>query len=329
MIQEIIRTHPPEWLVSFGLVDRIGTPDLFLSRESVLGASHAAAMRVGFEIGVSGYLCVGSVPTVVFLIRDGLDQAEVDRVHKALWNQGLASVLLVVVPSAIRVYSLWRRPVAIEGHSIRGRDKRLIEVLDLATEALSVLSARQLISSVESGQYFEEHSQAFDRRTRIDTTLLANLRITQQDLVRQGLSADASRALLLQTIFIAYLEDRAIVEPDYYVDVLPGENVRSFIEVLGRGDLSLLARLFAALREHFNGDIFYAPSSFDPNDQIPALTPEHLSVLALFRALLGCTCGSLTAKKGNENGGPKEEGTLKLRSRDDGSLTAPLVMRIA
>lgn len=283
MIQELVHVNPPGWLASFGLADRVGTPDLFLSRESVLGASHAAAMRAGFEIGVSGYLCVGSVPTVVFLIRDELDQTEVDRVHKALWNQGLASMLLVVVHSAIRVYSLWRRPVATEGHSIRGRDKRLIEVLNLTTEALSILSARQLIASVESGQYFEEHRQAFDRRTRIDTTLLANLRITQQDLVAQGLSADAARALLLQTIFIAYLEDRAIIEPEYYVDVFPGENVRSFIEVLGRGDLPLLTRLFAALREHFNGDIFYAPSSFDPNDEVPVLTGQHLSVLALFR----------------------------------------------
>src|SRR5271157_1909859 len=151
MIQEIIAPLVPEWLASFGLSDRVGTPDLFLSRDNVLGTAHASAMRLGFDLGVSGYLCVGTVPTVAFLIRDALDQAEIDRIHKALWNQGLASLLLVAVSNAIRVYSLWRRPVKREGQRIGRDDKRLIEVLDLASEALSALAGAKLIAGIESG----------------------------------------------------------------------------------------------------------------------------------------------------------------------------------
>jgi hypothetical protein len=284
MIQETIAPLVPEWLASFGLSDRVGTPDLFLSRENVLGAAHASAMRLGFDLGVSGYLCVGTVPTVAFLIRDTLDQAEIDRIHKALWNQGLASLLLVVVSNAIRVYSLWRRPVEREGQRLERDDKRLIEVLDLAREALSALAGAKLIAGVESGQYFEDHEVAFDRRSRIDTTLLDNLRITHKNLVKQGLSADASRALLLQTIFIAYLEDRGIIDPDYYASGLPGEKIDSWAAVLERGDESLLNRLFSVLRGHFDGDIFYAPSSFDPDTEVSPLSADHLAVLASFRS---------------------------------------------
>src|SRR4051794_8404319 len=115
MIEETIPPATPAWLVSFGLADRVGTPDLFLSRQGVRGGAHAGAMRLGFDLGVSAYLCIGTVPTVAFLIRDLFDQSEVDRVHKALWNQGLASLLMVAVHNAVRVYSLWRRPVAREG----------------------------------------------------------------------------------------------------------------------------------------------------------------------------------------------------------------------
>ena len=284
MIQETTPALVPAWLFSFGLSDRVGTPDLFLSREDVSGAAHAGAMRLGFELGVSGYLCVGTVPTVAFLIRDTPNQAEIDRIHKALWNQGLASLLLVAEKNAIRVYSLWRRPVEREGQRPERGDKRLIEVLELSSEALSVLSGARLIGGIESGQYFEDHEDAFDRRSRIDATLLDNLRITHKNLVKLGLAADASRALLLQTIFIAYLEDRGIIDADYYAAGLPGEKVNSWAAVLERGDQSLLDRLFSVLRGHFNGDIFYAPSSFDPDTEVPLLNADHLSVLASFRS---------------------------------------------
>ena len=158
MIQEIIPPVEPTWLASFGLSDRVATPDLFLSREDVRGAAHAGAMRLGFDLGVSGYLCVGTVPTVAFLIRDTLDQAEVDRIHKALWNQGLASLLLVAVSNAIRVYSLWRRPVASAGRLSKTQDKRLVEVLavllaqvDLVIPAVEAERSRQVLA-------FRDHS---------------------------------------------------------------------------------------------------------------------------------------------------------------------------
>ncbi len=284
MIEETIPPATPAWLVSFGLADRVGTPDLFLSRQGVRGGAHAAAMRLGFDLGVSAYLCIGTVPTVAFLIRDLFDQAEVDRVHKALWNQGLASLLLVAVHNAVRVYSLWRRPVAREGEISSGPDKRLVEVLELTSEALAAARGAELIAGVESGQYFERHQDAFDRRSRVDATLLDNLRITHRELGKEGLSADASRALLLQTIFIAYLEDRGIIDPEYYAAAVPGEDVPSWGTVLARRDVSLLNQLFSALRKSFNGDIFHAPSSFDPDTPAAPLTPNHLMTLAAFRA---------------------------------------------
>ncbi|MGA8029254.1 MAG: N-6 DNA methylase [Bryobacteraceae bacterium] len=276
-------TSPPSWLALFGLSDRIGTPDLFLSPE-VHGIAHAGAMRAGFAVGVSAYLSIGTVPTVAFLISDDFEQNEIDRVHKALWNQGLASLLVVLATNVVRVYSLWRRPVAREGQPTRGRDKRLVEVLELTSDALAALRGAELINSVESGRYFEQHGDAFDKRSRVDTTLLENLRMTHKLLFKEGLSADASRALLLQTIFIAYLEDRGIIEPEYYEAALSGENVDSWAAVLERRDVPLLDLLFAALRKSFNGDIFHAPSSFDPDMPSAPLAPDHLGVLATFRS---------------------------------------------
>ena len=56
MIQDTSPPITPSWLTLFGLSDRIATPDLFISHESVRGVPHAGAMRRGFGLGVSGYL---------------------------------------------------------------------------------------------------------------------------------------------------------------------------------------------------------------------------------------------------------------------------------
>ena len=279
-----------EQLEFLGLAER-GRPDLYLSAEDVTGAPHAAAMRLAFEaLGLDGFLCVEGSPTVAFLVvqdPEGLD--ELQRVHKALWNQGLASLLLVIHPQTIRAYSLMRKPVA-EGWQPDGGtpDPRLVKTLDLTARGLEVLN---LVTAVETGRFFNENPAAFDRGSRVDRVLLSNLIETRRLLIEKRLDREKlqprqaraqAQALLLQIMFLAYLEDRDFVDEEIFANGTGG-TITSLTALLDSGDPDLVHQLFATLRRSFNGDLFLAPCAFEDVPLEGSLHVEDLEVLAVFR----------------------------------------------
>ncbi len=117
----------------------------------------------------------------------------------------------------------------------------------------------------------------------MDRVLLGNLTQSHAQLRDAGLSTDAAQALLVQAMFVAYLEDREIVRPEYFRDV-SNARAKDFETLLRSGDVESLDGLFRALRKDFNGDLFFAPCSFDADDRGPRLGPAHLEILARFRS---------------------------------------------
>ena len=144
------------WVQTFNLTDRIGTPDLVLAGTDIFGLPHAASMRAAFNQNIQGFLLVGDIPTIAFAVREQLDRQEIARLHKTLWNQGLASLLVVHLRLEVRVYSLWQLPISPTVELPESRDQRFIRTLNLVADALEIF---KLIPSVESGHYFEEYSQ--------------------------------------------------------------------------------------------------------------------------------------------------------------------------
>jgi hypothetical protein len=268
----------PGWLETFGIVDRVGTPDLVLGTDAMPKSAHASAIRAVLGEQVNAFLSIADVPTVAFAVWDRFDAEELNRLHGALWNQGLASILVIRLRQEVRVYSLWQRPLPPSAPT--DRDRRLVEVFNLASEALRV---RQLVPAIESGAYFEAHAERFDREARVDATLLSNLKETRERLVSKELPDEIARTLILQTIFIAYLEDRGIIDAQDY-DVAIGAPYGELLDVLRQRDPELLMRLFAYLRRVFNGDVFYAPGLFESSAADEArVEKRHLEAIAEFR----------------------------------------------
>jgi hypothetical protein len=268
------------WISQLGLEDRLGTQDLILRGDSIIESPHAGAIQSCFlRLGLSGVAMVGSVPTIGFLDQPTLDQEEIDLAHRALWNQGLLSVLIVSLPAEVRIYTLWEPP--IEKSATPAHLERLIvEVLHSSSDALRM---KTLLAEIESGRYFEDHQSFFRENARVDSTLLSNLTEAERRLRKNGLDSTAARAVLLQIIFISYLEDRRIVDRAYYRDRVRITDVGSFIEILKLNSFATLVALFRRLRRDFNGDIFYGPCSFGP-DKGPRLSPEHIEILDDFRS---------------------------------------------
>ena len=274
---ETIASKPlgPVWKDRLSLSTRHAPEFYERSDEVVDNVPHAGALRTTLDdLGGSAVFCVQHVPTVVVLAVDEYDPAAIAERRAALWNQGLASLLVVVSGNTVRVLSLPRAGVEDDV------DRCLVDELDAVTQELEI---RNLVYAAESGRYWEEHPDHFRPEERVDRVLLANLTRSHQLLHKGGLSPDAAQALLVQTMFVAYLEDRKIVGAEYFRGV---SNARAgdFETLLGSGDVESLERLFEALRQDFNGDLFIAPCSFDAADRGPRLDEDHLRILARFRS---------------------------------------------
>jgi hypothetical protein len=147
------------------------SPEFYESAEAVLDTPHAVAIRAALdELGLSGMLCVQGVPTIAMLQVDEYDAKRVVDIHGALWNQGLASLLLVITHDTLRAFSLARMPQREWGDDF---DRRcLVVALDATTHALEVSN---LIYGAESGRLWKEHAEYFNSKERIDEVLLGNL----------------------------------------------------------------------------------------------------------------------------------------------------------
>lgn len=271
-----------EWLEAFSLAER-GAPDFFRLGDAIRDLPHAAAMRQALEeIGISAIHCIQGVPTIAFVVLEQEDEARIDRIHADLWNQGLMSLLLVIVGNKLLAYTLTRRPVEPERRVglTQVSDQRLLDTLNLLEDALKL---RDFVSGVESGRLFrDDYPQVLDAADRVDGVLLANLMASHRQLLQAGLDAESSQALLMQVMFIAYLEDRGVLAGDYFQEAAGQADITGLRPLLHARRPDLLRRLFLPLHEHFNGDLFHSPCAFGTEPAACALAPEHLGILEEF-----------------------------------------------
>ncbi|MCY3932872.1 MAG: N-6 DNA methylase [Acidobacteria bacterium] len=268
----------PEWKELLNLSLR-RAPDFYEKSAEIGDVSHAGALRTTLDgLGASAVFCVQDVPTAVVVSVDQYVPEDAAKLQAALWNQGLASLLLFVSEDTVRVFSLARTPRRCTDDEFHSHC--LVQTLNAATDALAL---GNLLYSAESGRYWEAYAQYFRPEERVDRVLLNNLTESDRLLRQEGLPGDASQALLLQAMFVAYLEDREIIGEEY-IRAATNEGTTDFNTPLSTGDVGSLERLFAALRRDFNGDLFIAPCSFDANDPGPSLEASHLEILARFRS---------------------------------------------
>ena len=268
----------PAWKDLLSLSTR-RVPEFYEKTDDVGNVPHAGALRTTFDsLGASAVFCVQHVPTVVILSVDEYDPAGVASLHAALWNQGLASLLVVIAGDTVRVFTLARIPRT--GDVDYFHTNCLVQALNAAADALEL---KNLVYGAESGRFWEEHPEHFKPEERVDRVLLDNLTESHRLLRDADLPADAAQALLVQAMFVAYLEDREIIGAEYFRDAT-NARAGNFETLLKSGDVELLESLFGTLREDFNGDLFVAPCSFEANDRGPRLHVSHLAILARFRS---------------------------------------------
>lgn len=265
-----------KWREALALAGR-PQPDLYERSDSTSGPYAEAVSFALNELRLDGVLCIGGVPTIGFLDEPDVSFERINELHRILWNQGLMSLLLVMRPGELTAYSLVQVPERQE-YKI-GSDPRLIITLSLVKDALKL---KELIYSAQSGRFWFEHEEYFDPENRVDRVLLSNLLHAFRDM-RSDLGIEAAQALLMQTMFIAYLEDRQIITQEVFRETSQGA-CSSFADVLASGSTKPFENLFFWLKRAFNGNVFNAPCAFELEDRRPpTVKKSHLLILARFR----------------------------------------------
>jgi hypothetical protein len=267
----------PQWKEALSLTRR-QSPELYQPGDTILPGPHTEAIRLVLaDLGLAAVFCIEGVPTIAFLSGGDVTPDRVDTVHRVLWNQGLMSLLLVIGDDELVAYSLVHRPFVRNPNQTA--DPRLIETLGLVSDALKL---RELVDSTESGRFWLEHDDHFDPAQRVDTVLLNNL-IQSFNALSVDLGPDAAQALLMQAMFIAYLEDRKILREDRFKQMSNGA-CATFENILTAKSTAPFEALFDWLKDAFNGDVFIAPCAFElGKTRPPKVKASHLRVLAEFR----------------------------------------------
>lgn len=267
----------PHWREALAL-DRRSSPEFYKSAADVGSGPHAEAIRFALvDLELAAVFCIEGVPTVGFLNQPDVSLARIDELHRILWNQGLMSLLLILKEDELVAYSLVKRPFQREAG--QQNDPRLITTLSLLSDAIAL---RELIDSTESGRFWFENDSFFDPDDRVDSVLLSNLLEAFRGM-RDDLGGEAAQALLMQTMFIAYLEDRKIIKEAVFQDA-SNKECSSLTAMLEADTPSHFEALFVWLKSAFNGNLFNAPCAFETGDATPPkLTLRHLQTLARFR----------------------------------------------
>ena len=254
-----------------------GWRELYEDASEVGDTCYAGPLRTTLrDLGASAVFCVQGVPTAVFFAVEDEDAERIARLHSDLWNQGLASVLVVVCGHTIRIYSLAGFPANQDSRAFD--EQCLVQTLDRVRDALEV---RNLIRGIESGRYWRENEGKFNFEKRVDSVLLNNLKEADNRLRKTGLKQEESQALLMQTMFIAYLEDRRRI-PDGYIEEATNGASSTFADILTSKKVTAFYDLFRALNRNFNGDLFVKPCSFGESG--PRLQRSYLEVLTPFHS---------------------------------------------
>jgi len=283
-------TNSSDWRNELGVADL--KPPVFYSSESEVKVSTSAvpqalALQRAFErLNLNGILCLDNNPLAYFKEVTSVKPAEVQKLHRQFWNQGLAPILVLIDPREIHVYSGLALPAE------KPEDLERTNLVERLSRVADQSKVRQLVLSISSGAYFRAHTKLFDPKQRVDRNLLSNLQAT-----RQALAAATSRKLGIQTldallcriVFVCYLFDRNVIGSAYLSSIgIPATN--HLREILNRPKPEARERLYALFKRlgtDFNGDLF----SDNLDQEAKSIAAKHLEILDQFLSGTHMTTG--------------------------------------
>jgi SAM-dependent methyltransferase len=180
-------------------------------------------------------------------------------------------MLWVSTPTHIRVFNAFAPP---RKDSLATHDPEIELFSDVASNLEKLQGLLFTRDFLASGEFWAGPlGKQIDRATRIDEQLVSDLTLAVSKLTERGMESLAAHRLLLRTIFIAYLEAKAILPKSLF----EGLRADRFESVLA--DAEATRTFFSRMRETFNGDLFRPPPKDDGSSVIEGtLTDAQLEI---------------------------------------------------
>lgn len=218
------------------------------------------------QINATAIFELSGSPCIYFtqLDQSDPDPRELARLHKLSWNHGLAPMLWVVTPTNVRLYNCYSEPTR------DNPERNLIALFENTEASLKQLNEHASRLQLESGEFWQwQNAKQIDRKKRVDRVLVEDLQKAEKKLREQGLESQVAHALLMQSIFVAYLQDRGILDTQFFRSRF---NVDSFTDLLDNSPDT--HELFEWLQVAFNGDMFPTSSSLENSYEL-----RHLEII--------------------------------------------------
>lgn len=202
------------------------------------------------QINATAIYELSGSPCIYFTQLNEPNPRELAKLHKLSWNHGLAPMLWVITPDEVLLYNSYSQPK--EQDEI-DPNRNLIEKFKTTESDLNRMNQFASRLQIESGEFWQwEKARKIDRQQRVDSVLVKDLNDAEEELTEnQKLDRQFAHALLIRSVFVAYLQDRGILNQDFFSNRF---GVESF-NLLLNNKLATY-NLFEWLQTIFNGDLF-------------------------------------------------------------------------
>ena len=219
------------------------------------------------QINATAIYELSGSPCIYFTQLNEPNCRELAKLHKLCWNHGLAPMLWVITPDEVLLYNSYSQPRE-DDESYPNRN--LIERFETTKSDLERMNKYASRLQIESGEFWQwEKAKQIDRQQRVDSVLVKDLNDAEKELTEnQKLDRQFAHALLIRSVFVAYLQDRDILNQDFFINRF---GVESFNTLLNNKLATY--NLFEWLQTIFNGDLFPV-SSQERN----AVNNKHLKI---------------------------------------------------
>lgn len=252
--QTLLAKHaqPPEGMHFYASLEEIAA-------DPEISAYVHLLTRAWEDFQLAGVVCVAGIPTLYLrFFSERLAPEEAAEYQRQFWNQGVATILVLVDPQQVYLYSGLAKPVKPGGD--QNYDTNLIKTLSLADYSIRI---HEFYHQLATGQYYRQYPDKFDAKQTVDAYLLGNLAALCDDITvdSEGLGKPEAHAFLARVLFTCYLIDRGIIDlANYkYCACSAGAKLVDVLEPLkGKEEAAkkLLYRLFDDLKGKFNGSMF-------------------------------------------------------------------------
>jgi hypothetical protein len=247
------------------VIDRLGyddSEDLVRAGDALepLPVARRHAWNAAHErLGIDAAFFEGRVPLVYFaglqLPSDNEVERAVAQLHQRTWNQSRAQLLVVVLPTEIRI---------LDGRSAPRANAEVVIAESIKDAGLEPFTRASLLG----GQ--AQAPTTMRREKPVVLQLREDLRPTRDKLRKRGLTTNTANQLLARCLFAQYLDARQLLRNE----LVNGH--QTFLDCLNESLQDTYA-LFDRLHARFNGDTFTVTE-----DERRTAKPEHLGIVASF-----------------------------------------------